>query len=120
MFSGVILITPYYRLFTEKLYQAYWQLIPLTNIKPNFAFQSEFVEMPADYLEKYGLIWNDPRNVCYFTAMTARIWIEEQEKAKQSVKETTVPMCFMIATHDGGNTDGVVRNDYIEQYYESS
>ena len=38
MFSGVILLTPYYRLFTERLYSAYKYLVPLTKVHPNYTF----------------------------------------------------------------------------------
>lgn len=42
MFAGVVLLTPYYRLFTEKLYQAYKYLVPLTWVKPNHIFKCEY------------------------------------------------------------------------------
>lgn len=77
MFSGVVLLTPYYRLFTERLYEAYKYLIPLTNVKPNHIFVSEFEDMDPDYAARYKEIFEDPRNISFFTATTARLWIEE-------------------------------------------
>ena len=53
MFSGVVLLTPYYRLFTERLYEAYTWLIPLTNVKQNHKFFSEYAEMDPEYLARY-------------------------------------------------------------------
>lgn len=78
MFSGVVLITPYYRLFTEKLNEAYKYLVPLTMVRPNHIFNNEYsTEMDPDYYAKYAEIFEDPRNVNFFTAVTARLWVEE-------------------------------------------
>ena len=85
MFKGVILITPYYRLFTERLYEAYKFLVPLTCVKPNHLFFSEFAEMDPEYAKRYEQVLTDPRNVDFFTAMTARLWVEEQDKARTSI-----------------------------------
>ena len=38
MISGVILLTPYYRLYTELLYESYKYLVPLTYFRPNHIF----------------------------------------------------------------------------------
>ena len=115
MFSGVVLLTPYYRLFTEKLYEAYKWLIPLTNVRPNHKFMCEFSEMDPDWAARYKPILEDPRNVNHFTATTARMWIEQQELARTSISEAPQPICFIAATEDG-----VVRNDYIEDFAELS
>jgi len=85
MFSGVVLLTPYYRLNNDKLYEAHNLLIPLTNIRPNHVFMSEFAESDPEYMETYRHAFEDPTNLNFFTAMTARFWIEEQEKARVSV-----------------------------------
>jgi len=77
MISGVLLLTPYYRLYTERLYGAYTWLIPLTNLKPNHKFMCEFAEMDPAYLARYAHVFEDPRNVSFFTATTARLWVEE-------------------------------------------
>ena len=77
MFKGVVLLTPYYRLFTERLYEAYKMLVPLTMFQPNKLFYSEFAEIDEDYLAKYREIFEDKRNLAFFTATTARMWIEE-------------------------------------------
>ena len=75
MFSGVFLLTPYYRLFTERLYDAYKFILPLTYVKPNHIFKSEYAEMEADYYAQWNQIFEDPRNVDYFTAVTAAMWV---------------------------------------------
>ena len=54
MFAGVVLLTPYYRLFTERLYDAYKWLIPLTMVKPMHKFPTEYEEMDKEYEEKYS------------------------------------------------------------------
>jgi len=44
MFAGVVLLTPYYRLFTERLYEAYKFVVPLSYVRPNHIIMSEFEE----------------------------------------------------------------------------
>ena len=111
MFAGVILLTPYYRLFTERLYEAYKYLVPLSAVRPNHVFPCEYEEMPEEYVNKYRPIFEDPRNLLFFTARTAKIWVEEQQAARNNIEECPQPMCFIAASKDG-----VVRNDYIEEY----
>uniref|UniRef100_A0A7S3HUJ0 Serine aminopeptidase S33 domain-containing protein n=1 Tax=Favella ehrenbergii TaxID=182087 RepID=A0A7S3HUJ0_9SPIT len=111
MFAGVVLLTPYYRLFTERLYEAYKWLIPLTTVKPNHKFMCEYSEMDPEWAARYEPILNDSRNVNFFTATTARLWVEQQELARSSVAHAPQPFCFIAATGDG-----VVRNDYIEDF----
>lgn len=53
MFKAVILVSPYYRLFTERLYEVYKYLVPLTWVKPNHLFHSEYSEMDEDYAKTY-------------------------------------------------------------------
>lgn len=115
MFSGVLLLTPYYRLFTERLYEAYKYLIPLTKVRPNHVFECEYESMPQDYIDKYRLIFEDPRNLLFFTATTAKLWVEEQAVAKQNIEASPLPFCFVAASKDG-----VVRNDYIRDYAQLS
>lgn len=109
LFSGVILLTPYYRLFTERLYSAYKFLKPLVKVHPNYTFECEYAEQDPEYYAKYKTLLDDSRWVSNFTAMTATIWVEEQEKAKSVIPELPMPLCFIIAS-----SDGVVRNDTIE------
>jgi len=111
MFAGVVLLTPYYRLFTERLYDVYRMLIPLSIVKPNHKFVCEYAELDPEWVAKYKQIFEDTRNLEFFTAMTARLWVEEQETARTSIAEAPMPICFITATEDG-----VVRNDYIEEF----
>lgn len=53
MFAGVLLLTPFYRLYTEELVEAYKYLIPLTTVNPNFVFQCKFSPLEPDYEAKY-------------------------------------------------------------------
>lgn len=111
MFSGVCLLTPYYRLFTERLYESYKWLIPLCKVRPNHVFPCEYQEMPEEYLQKYRLIFEDERNLLFFTATTAKIWVEEQQVSRQNCEQAPQPICFIAA-----KKDGVVRNDYIQDF----
>lgn len=111
MFKGVVLLSPYYRLFTEKLYDIYKYLIPICWVKPRHLFVTEYSEMDADYLERYKDIFDDKRNLNAFTARLAKLWVEMQEDARTSISEAPMPICFIIAREDG-----VVRNDYIEDF----
>jgi len=77
MFSGIVLLTPYYRLFTERLNEVYKYLVPLTYVKPNHSFYAEYAEMPEAYVAKYREIFEDTRNVGHFTAVMACVWVEE-------------------------------------------
>lgn len=111
MFSGVVLLTPYYRLFTERLYEAYPYLVPLTKVKPHHRFECEYADIDPEWAAKYQPILEDTRIVNFFTATTARMWVEEQALARSSIAETPLPLCFITAS-----ADGVVRNDYIEEF----
>ena len=75
-------MTPYYRLFTERLYEAYKYLIPLVKVRPNHVFECEYETFPPEYIDKYRFIFEDKRNLLFFTAMTAKVWVEEQAVAK--------------------------------------
>jgi len=77
MFSGVVLLTPYYRLYTERLYESYKLLLPISKIYPNYVITSEFAEIDEEYMERYKVMLEDPRNLNFFTATTGKIWVEE-------------------------------------------
>ena len=111
MFAGIVNLTPFYRLFTERLYQAYKYLVPLCYVHPNYIFQCEYVARDEAFQKKYKNIYEDDRNIGFFTAVTARIWNEEQAKVRQSCQEAPQPMCFIEAKEDE-----TVRNDYIQEY----
>ena len=49
LISGVVLLSPYYRLFTEKLYDNYKYVVPITWVKPKHFFMSEFAEFDEEY-----------------------------------------------------------------------
>ena len=111
MFAGVVLLTPYYRLFTERLYDAYKFIVPLSMVKPMHKFPTEFAEMDEEYEEQYKEIFHDPREIGFFTAKTARIWVEEQKIARESIQQAPMPICFIVA-----EKENCVRNDYIEEF----
>ena len=111
MISGIVLLSPFFRLFTERLYEAENKLRLLSWFTPFKKFHSEYTEKPDWYKEEYRSVNEDPRSLGFFTVKTALIWIEEQRKALEAIKQAPQPICFIAA---GG--DGVVRNDYIEQF----
>ena len=64
---------------------------------------------------KWGKLDEDTTYISTFTARTGSLWIEEQERAEQSLLETNLPFLFIVA-----EKDGVVRNDTIQSYYEKA
>jgi alpha-beta hydrolase superfamily lysophospholipase len=115
IFTGVALLTPYYRLWTEKLYT----LMPVfklgSYIVPHLVIEPEFKPLTPEIEAKWGHIHHDPRNDHSFTPTTALIWAAEQERAQQSLKQTALPLLVIEAEHDA-----VVRNDYIQQYFAAA
>ena len=77
MFAGVCLLTPYYRLWTEKLYNVYNAVKCLSKVRPNYRFESEFDGYDAEYMAEWHEIFEDPRSIYFFTAKTATVWVEE-------------------------------------------
>ena len=109
MFTGVATLTPYYRLYTEKLYDN-GQLIKLLNkIHPHYMAASEWQERDPEWKAKWGELDEDKVYENKFTARTASLWIEEQKRVEKSIDETETPFLFIVAENDG-----VVRNDVIE------
>ena len=64
-------------------------------------------------MAKWGDSLKDDTFVWSFTARGAKVWIEEQEKAQQSLLESEVPFLIIEA-----EKDDVVRNDVMKQYFE--
>lgn len=111
MFAGLVLLTPYYRLFTERLYESYKFLLPLSYVKPNYYFPCEYSDAPEEYVAKYKWVYDDPLVIDFFFANTAKIWVEEQNVANKTISSIQTPILSIA-----GSKDGVVRNDYIEEY----
>ena len=82
MFAGILLLTPYYRLFTERLHDSYKYLLTISYIRPNHSIPCEYDDMPEEYVEKYRFCYDDPTGLMFFTAKTAVIWCEEQTKSR--------------------------------------
>ena len=112
MFSGVSLLTPYYHLWTEKLYRLYPYVKMATYVKPNHILPSEFQAESEEYMEKWHEIFEDPRSIYYFTLKMATVWVEEQRKAKEAITEISTPMLFIEA-----EKDNTVSNPHIREYY---
>ena len=62
-------------------------------------------------MKEWGEIFCDPRTIDYFTATTGIIWIEEQQKSLQTIKEIDIPILFIE-----GDKDDVIKNEYIKMY----
>ena len=112
MFSGICLLTPFYRLYKEKLYNYYPICKFLTLIgRPDTFWKSEYKPHPPEIMAEFAEKINDKRNSPGFTAKTATIWKEEQELAEKSIAQIEVPIMFIEAENDG-----VVRGDYIQKF----
>ena len=113
LFSGVCLLTPYYRLWTEKLYNLQPVLKLATYLAPHLHIMPEFRKLKPEDEEKWGHLYHDPNNNHEFTPTTAVLWATEQERAKDSLKQTSLPILLIEATEDQ-----VVKNDYMQQFFE--
>lgn len=100
LISGVILITPYYRLYTEKLYSYEYIFKAMCLFKPHFVIKTEFKELPEVYLEQWKEIFNDPTFVEQFTPTTGLLWINEQRKANELFAQSKLPFLCIEATDD--------------------
>jgi len=111
MLTGVCLLTPYYRLWTEKLYDLQ-PLFKFANyIAPYKLIKPEFKELEPEVQAKWGHIHDDPNCDHRFTPTTGVMWAKEQIRAKTSIQQTPVPLIVIEAVHDA-----VVRNDLIFEY----
>ena len=77
MFTGVATLTPYYHLWTEKLYNNKRLLQVLDTVHPTWKAPSEFKERDPEWKELYGFLDEDKTFVSTFTARTGMFWIEE-------------------------------------------
>ena len=114
MFAGACVLTPYYRCWTEKLYENHNLISFLDKVYPAYVAPSEFQQRSPEWMAKWGESEADETFVSKFTARGAKLWIEEQEKAQQSLLETEVPFLIVEA-----EKDDVVRNDVMKRYYEN-
>lgn len=109
LFSGVCLLTPFYRLYKEKLYNYYPICKFLTYIGKSETFwKSEYKPHKPEHELQFADKINDKRHGSGFTAKTATLWKEEQELAEKSIAKIECPIMFIEAEEDG-----VVRGDYI-------
>ena len=70
LFTGVAALTPYYRLWTEKLYQNKRLISFLNAVHPHYSAKSEFKERDPEYMLKWGEYATDPTFIRKFTART--------------------------------------------------
>ena len=66
--------------------------------------------MDPEYWAKWHEIFTHNKTINYFTATTATIWVEEQEVAKEAMKELPLPILFIEA-----EKEDVVSNEHIKQ-----
>merc|ERR1712151_283733 len=100
MFSGVAALTPYYHLWTEKLYNNKRLLQFLDAVHPYYKAPSEFKARDPEWKALYGHLDEDKTFVGTFRARTGMIWIEEQERALESLLNTDVPFLFIETEKD--------------------
>ncbi len=61
MFRATILITPYYRLANEKLYNLQWQINLLSYLQPHKLIERPEMDRDRDYMIKWGRYIDDPK-----------------------------------------------------------
>ena len=115
MFSGVVSYVPFFRCWTEKLYR-YEPIFKVMDVlHPYWEKPEEKQKRDKEYLEKWGELAEDPMIVRKFTARMAKLWIDEQKKAEQSVSDTDIPILFIEA-----EKDDVVNNAATRELFEKS
>lgn len=115
LFSGIAVLTPYYHLWTEKLYEARTFLRVLDTVHPNYVIPSALKERDPEWKKSYQYLDDDPTYVQFLTARTGMMWIEEQERYEEILKETDIPFLFIEA-----EKDETVSNTHIRAAYESA
>ena len=113
MFRATVLITPYYRLADEKLYRIEWQVNILKRVHPHHIIDRPDSVRDDDYMVKWGKYITDPKQIKVFTPLMASIWIAEQAKTKQNIKNIKQPFLFIEA-----ELDVLVSNKAIREYYQ--
>ena len=87
MISGVVLNAPFYRSCFKSLYEDYNKVLIATSILPHHALDCKYKPRDQEFLEKYKFVYEDPLGVNVFTLMNARVWVEEQIVARQSIQQ---------------------------------
>ena len=85
MFAGIVLLSPFYRHLSEKMYDNETLIKTLAWLRPNHKFNNEFDEKPDWYQKEYKKVIEDPKFVYHATAKTLQIFIDEQRKAEQAI-----------------------------------
>jgi pimeloyl-ACP methyl ester carboxylesterase len=77
MFTGVGLLQPYYRLYTERLY-THQPLVKLWKFfGPHRLMPSEFNDCDPEYAKKWKNSLNDPEFTYFWTPSVGVMWVEE-------------------------------------------
>ena len=85
IFKAAVLLTPFYRLYDEKLYDKYPLLSIVSCIAPNKIIHMLNSENGPEYEAKWGHVVNDHGQVKLVTPMTAVSWVTMQAKAKEVI-----------------------------------
>ena len=115
MFKAAALLTPFYRLANEGLYAQLPKIKIINFFHPRMVIKRQITEKPPEYIAKWGHIFNDEGEVKLVTPLTVVNWSVMQEKAKQVIKTTTVPL-FMITAEK----DETVSNKAIKDFFALS
>ena len=108
----MFLLTPFYRFDDEVFYKAIPLFRVFTAIKPYHKLTIKFKPVDDESERKWGHIHSDPKQVRLYTPATVMVFYEEQKVASEAIKNCTLPILMVQA-----EKDGVVRNDYIEDFY---
>ena len=69
-------------------------------IRPHHRIEIEYEPVDPEIYAKWGPAYDDPRLIQFMTTKMAAIFMEEQEVAKQSMKDATVPLLFIEAQNE--------------------
>ena len=86
MFAGIVLLSPFYRHGSERMYENERLINAVAWFRPNTKWNNEFDEKPDWYKKEYKKVIDDPKFVYHATAKTLQIFIDEQRKARQSIE----------------------------------
>ena len=97
LFKACALLTPFFRLYDEALYQKAWQIRMIGKIAPHYMVPLEFKPYPAEMIRKWGTCLNDPQHVLFVTPTMVLTWLTEQENCEQNIHTIKMPMLFAEA-----------------------
>lgn len=100
MFKAAALLTPFYRLANEGLYDQFTKIKFVSMFHPRMVIKTPKTERTPEYQTKWGHVINDEGTVRLVTPLTCINWGIMQEKAKEVLKTSAVPFFMITADKD--------------------